>query len=133
MNPSVYQEFGAFRAEAAFVGSGDFAALFEIIRAGKGEKAEVVWLSRTHDLLNENHAQENCMHGSEGGEVTHLAPYSIAWLKGCYALRARYFVYGANCLAIMKFACALLVFRFSHVKLGVGYARHVPDIVLTEK
>lgn len=36
---------------------------------------------------------------------------TLAWLKGCRALRTRYFVYGANYLAMLKIACSIVVFR----------------------
>lgn len=36
---------------------------------------------------------------------------SLAWLKGFRALRTRYFSYGRNYLAMLRMACALIVFR----------------------
>ncbi len=41
---------------------------------------------------------------------------TIGWLKGFRALRTRYFLYGINYLAMLRFACALIVFRRSHAQ-----------------
>ena len=52
----------------------------------------------------------------ENQEKTHPArrwvvERSLAWLKGFRALRTRYFLYGRNYLAMLRMACALVVFR----------------------
>lgn len=36
---------------------------------------------------------------------------TFAWLKGFRAIRTRYFMYGENYLAMIRLACALIVFR----------------------
>ncbi|MBF0416539.1 MAG: IS5 family transposase [Magnetococcales bacterium] len=36
---------------------------------------------------------------------------TFAWLKGFRAIRTRYSMYGENYLAMIRFACALIVFR----------------------